>query len=49
MKEIFKSWVMMDVEIIMENCPITIPHVHALTSSNQRVQIKDVKEKSERI
>ena len=28
MKEIYKSW--MDVAIIVENCPITIPMVHNL-------------------
>ena len=31
MREIFKSW--MDVEIIMENCPITIPTVHSMSTS----------------
>ena len=40
MKEIFKSW--MDVEIITEKCPITVPTVHTYKYySNYGAQIKE--------
>ena len=30
MKQIFKSWMLMDIEIMMENCPVPFPTLHTV-------------------